>query len=261
MAIETQRKKMVLPGSKVTNAEVSAEEVLKSTSHSDCLDEILELVDLDKRKNITLYSNEYKLALVKYVEGYDYKSLDGDNFDQFILQLVLTGSVLEDKSFEFYNNLNRMALNVINVIYKSDMSISFQCAMYHMQIAAAEISMNIYSHQGKDFYLTKARQHFVMAANFVQDISALKAFEALYRISDVDIEMIMNEHDVKIIEQTIVDTHNALEFAKCLNHEKTKSLTKRYSDLCGLLSEYRVEDRDYWRDFSVELMNEAEAIE
>lgn len=246
----------------VRHDQSSMEEILNSLIPFECLDEILELVDLGKRRDSTMYSEEYKNAVSSYIMSFDFTKKDLSEFDQFIMQLVLTGSSLIDQPMLFYKNLNRLAVSMINAIYKLNTnSLKMQSVMYHMQMSAGEASLRINEIEESDFYIQKARQHFVIAVNFVQSMSLHKAFEAQCRISDVDIHMLLNQNNAQHVEQAIVDTHNAVEYGKSVNHSGVTAMLERYSDLCDLLSDYRPDERAYWTEFSLELKAEAEKYE
>jgi uncharacterized protein YeaC (DUF1315 family) len=245
-----------------SHSQSSMEEILNSIIPFECLDEILELVDLGKRRDSTRYSEEYKNAVCSYVMSFDFKKKNLKEFDQFIMQLVLTGSSLLDQPKLFYVNLNRLAVSMINAIYnEKSNSLKMQSVMYHMQMSAGEASVRINEIEESDFYLQKARQHFVIAVNFVQSMSIHKAFEAQCRVSDVDIHMLLNQNNAQHVEQAIVDTHNAVEYGKSVNHSGVSSMLERYSDLCDLLSDFRPEERAYWTEFSLELKTEADTYE
>lgn len=245
-----------------SHSQSSMEEILNSIIPFECLDEILELVDLGKRRESTMYSEEYKNAVSSYIMSFDFMKKDLKEFDQFIMQLVLTGSSLIDQPMIFYKNLNRLAVSMINAIYKDkSSSLKMQSVMYHMQMSAGEASVHINEIEESDFYLQKARQHFVIAVNFVQSMSIHKAFEAQCRVSDIDIHMLLNQNNAQHVEQAIVDTHNAVEYGKSVNHSGVSSMLERYSDLCDLLSDFRPEERAYWTEFSIELKTEAETYE
>jgi hypothetical protein len=239
----------------------SAEEILNSIVKFECLEEILELVDLGKRREATLYSEDYRNAVGAYITNFDFKNKDLSSFDQFTMQLILTGSSLHDQSLKFYQNLNRLAVSTINALYNLKAStLKMQSAMYHMQMTAGEASAHINELEENDFYINKARQHFVMAVNFVQEISVHKAFESQCRVSDMDIQLLLNNNSSQTIEQAIVDTHNAVEFGKFVHHRGVPPMLERYSDLCDLLSDSRPEERAYWTEFSQELKAQAETF-
>lgn len=245
--------------SNAEHLEVSMDDILNSIVPFECLDEILELVDLGKRREATLYSEEYKKAVSEFITNFDFKNKDLSKFDQFIMQLVLTGSSLKEQSIAFYKNLNRLAVATINGLYDLKSSnLKTQGAMFHMQMTAGEASLRINEIEENDFYLNKARQHFVMAVNFVSEMSLHKAFEAQSRVSDVDVLLLLNHNNAQAVEQAIVDTHNAVEYGKAVNHVGVSLLLERYGDLCDLLSDFRPEERAYWTEFCVDLKAQAE---
>lgn len=238
------------------------EEILNSSAQVECLEEILELVDLGKRREATLYSDEYKLAIASFIMEFDFKGKDLSVFDQFIMQLVLAGSSLSDQPIKFYQNLNRLAVATINALFNlKSSSLKMQGVMFHMQMSAGEASAQIHRLEENDFYVNKARQHFVLAVNFVQEMSVHRAFEAQCRISDMDVQSLLHNNNAQIIEQAIVDTHNAVELGKCINHSGVAEMLERYADLCDLLSDFRPDERAYWSEFSQELKAQAEIFE
>ena len=240
----------------------SVEEILNNSAPIECLEEILELVDLGKRREATLYSEEYRNAISAYITDFDFKDKDLTVFDQFIMQLVLAGSSLSDQSIKFYKNLNRLAVCTINALFSlKTSSLKMQGVMYHMQMTAGEASVRINEIEENEFYINKARQHFVMAVNFVKEMSVHKSFEAQCRVSDMDIQLLLNNNSAQTIEQAIVDTHNAVEYGKFVNHSGVASMLERYGDLCDLLGDFRPEERDYWIDFSKELKAQADTFE
>lgn len=248
--------------SEARHSESSMESILNSSVPVECLDEILELVDLGKRREATLYSEEYRIAIASYIMDFDFKNKDLSVFDQFTMQLILAGSSLFDQPLKFYQNLNRLAVSTINALFSlKTSSLKMQGVMYHMQMTAGEASMHIHELQENEFYINKARQHFVMAVNFVQEISVYKAFESQSRVSDMDIQLLLDNNSAQTIEQAIVDTHNAVEFGKFVNHPGVSAMLERYSDLCDLLSDFRPDERAYWTEFSHDLKAQADTFE
>ena len=241
----------------------TVEEILNSVVKLECLEEVLELVDLGKRREATLYSQEYKDAIGLYILNFDFTTQSLKEFDQFLMQLILSGSSLVDQPLKFYKNLNRLAICTINALYNLKTSnLKTQSAMYHMQMTAGEASIRINELEKNEFYISKARQHFVMAVNFVQEMSVLKAFQSQCRVSDMSIQLLLeNEMNAQYIEQAIVDTHNAVEFGKVARHNGVISMLERYSDLCDLLSDYRPDERAYWIEFSSELKAQSHLFE
>ncbi len=237
---------------------LSGEEILEHLSHLDCLEEVLELVDLDKRREATLYSIEYQIAVRRYVELYDFSRRPSKEFDQFLMQLVLTASVIRNGSLVFHQKLNRICLNLINAIYdQQEISLQLQCVMFHLQMVAGDNSFALFKLNEEEFYLSKSRQHFVMAVDFVQNISVAKAYEAQTRVSDISTEMLFLDINQETLEQAIVDVHNAIEFGKFIKHSYVSELKIRYADLCDILSDVRYDDREYWLNYSFELREEA----
>lgn len=237
---------------------LSGEEIIEHLSHLDCLEEVLELVDLEKRRDATFYAIEYQIAVRKYIEYYDFSNKTNKEFDQFLMQLVLTGSVIRNGSEVFHQKLNRICLDLINSIYDiQDMPLQLQCVMFHLQMVAGDNSFVLYKLTGKDFYLSKGRQHFVMAVDFVQEISVAKAYEAQARVSDISTEMVMNDINQESLEQALVDVHNAVEFGNFIKHHYVSDLKIRYADLCDLLSDLRPDEKDYWLSYSSELKEQS----